>query len=87
MLEKEALDSLRKEIQIDRIETQRTIQEGFKDLSTRLDNRAEFVTKLLDETDTRLTVIETKASTIGKAVWALFIIVVTAAVGYGFSHL
>lgn len=83
----DSIDALRREIQADRFETQRAITDGFRDMAERFDNRAAFVNKILDETDTRLTVIETKATTVGKAVWALFIIVTTAAVGYGFAHL
>lgn len=80
-------DAFRKEIQIDRIEIQRTIAEGFERLYEKYDEHSESDTSKFEVINTKIATMDAKASTIGKAVWTLFVVVFTAAVGYGFAHL
>lgn len=82
----EIVDALRREIQIDRIELQRTIADGFANMSNKFDEHAESNVKEFIATNSRLTAIETKASTIGKAVWSLIVTFVATALSYGFSY-
>lgn len=81
----EIVDALRKEIQLDRLELQRTINSGFEKMAERFQDHADDDSEQFEDINKRLTTIETKASTIGKAVWSLFITFIAAAISYGFS--
>lgn len=85
MTDQEALAAFRAEIQVDRIEIQRTIAVGFKQMSDKFDEHAKSDSDSFNDIDTRLTTIEAKASTAGRVVWGLVLAFAAATFNWIFS--
>lgn len=83
--DKDALAAFRAEIQIDRIEIQRSIKEGFDGLNKKFDEHATLDSEQFIDLNQRVAAVETTVGTVGKGFWGLFIAFISAVLGWAFS--